>query len=173
MVKEKALRKTEKSKVARRAFLKDSIATAAMGAASISLNLREAFSQAKREDKPLLTEQNLNRLIPNEPDALRQQAVEAKRDLKGFITKHFYLTSDQTRQLNALSREEISLIKEGIDLALEKGKRIRVQFIRPTGGRGLALLPIQKPNVPKWAKNVFVDGSLEPLSVVIGVKGKC
>jgi hypothetical protein len=165
--------KTDKSKVARREFLKDGIATAAIGAASIRLNLRAALAQAKREDKPLLTEQNLNRLIPKEPDALRQRAVEAKRDLKGFITKHFYLTPDQTRQLNALSREESSLIKEGIDLALEEGKRIRVQFIRPTVGRGLGLMPVQKPNVPKWVKNVFVDGSLEPLSVVIGVKGKC
>ena len=164
---------TEKSRTARREFLKGGIRSATIGAVSIGLNLREALSQSKHEDKTLLTERTLNRLIPKEAGAFRELAIEAKRDLKGFITKHFFLTPPQTQQLNALSQEELSLITEGIDMALEKGKRIKVQFVRPAPRAGLEFTLVQKPNLPKWSKNVYIDGTIEPFSVVIGVKGTC
>src|SRR5688500_13484696 len=130
--------------VGRRAFLKRTIPAAAMGAVGVRLVLRHALAQAKSVNKQMLTEWNCNKLIHEEPDAYRQLALEARRNLKAFIRKHFYLAESQKRKLEALTNEEIEFVKHEIDKALERGYRIRVEFRRRSPNVGVRFVSVQE-----------------------------
>ncbi len=165
--------KRRKGGVGRREFLQDGISTTAIGVGLNVFGLRYVLAQAKRSVKPLLTGRNLNALIPEDPEAFRRLALRAKRDPKGFISEQFYLTRNQKRQLDGLSREDITAIRDAIDMASEKRKGIRVEFIQPTQNRGQSFMHAQRVNIPKPLNHIYVDGGRDPNWVVIGVKGTC
>jgi hypothetical protein len=166
--------KTAKEGVGRRQFLQEGITTAAMGVGLSVFGLRDVLAQAKSaKAKPLLSERNLNALIPQDWQAFRRLAQEAKLDPRGFIKVRFSLTPNQTRQLDALSRADIAAIGDAVDMAIEKSKRIRVDFVRPTANSSQSSNHAQRVNVPKPLNHIYVDGGRDPNWVVVGVKGTC
>ncbi len=154
-----------KDKIARRSFLRDSLSSAAIGVVGIRFAIRDVVAQAKRVNKPILTERNFNALIPGDQNSLRPLAVEAKRDLRAYIRKRFYLTSSQQHALDELSERDIEKVKEAIDMALDKRKRIRVKF-NQSDPRPVPVSYAPLPRVQIW-----IDGGFEPGWVIIGVKG--
>lgn len=146
--------KSIQSKIGRRDFLKDS-ATAAVAVSCLSLDLRRAVAQARKEGKPVLTENNLNAFIrANRPDKekARQLAQEAANDPKGFIRRRFYLTSTQESELDLIGTEEIEKIREILGRVIDENAQLRINIkakVRP------ANVPEEKTSFAAAGPNVI------------------
>lgn len=158
----------------RRRFLKTLGATAALGVSGLGDGVGDALAQRSRVRKLPLSERSLNSLVPRDPGELRARALEAKRDLKGFIRGHFSLTPSQAEQLDALSPGEVALIHRAIDHAVSNRKGIRIRFLPRTAGSPFEIRPVRMDlGLPPALGNVYIDGEISPPKVVIGIKGAC
>src|SRR5947209_2859247 len=108
----------------RRIFLKEAGLT--MGC--LALSLPEALAQARRAQKPLLTEANLNQLVAEDikmganKGALMAKmqrrkevlalAQEFKADPKAFLNNHFFVTQAQQSVLNKLTAADIKTLAD-------------------------------------------------------------
>ena len=125
------MNKKRESKIRRRDFLKTS--AAAVGVSCLRLDLRKALAQAKRVGKPLLTENNLNRLIRANPATSRsgqELGREAIQDLKSLIRNHFSLTPEQEEELQSLTPEDSNRIAQTISNVLKQRGTIVVNIVR-------------------------------------------
>jgi hypothetical protein len=166
--------KNKKTKLARRQFLKDgSLATATIGLGFFSFGAwRTALAQARQTGKPLLTEQNLNALIPKDSAAFKRFAGEVKRDLPGFLRGRFTLTAAQESELATLTQADRELIKKAIAVAEEDGALLTVSIrraerssLRPSGPSGLALTSFTHAPPPTLAKKVVIKVAKEGKSI--------
>ncbi|MEZ5428343.1 MAG: hypothetical protein R2747_18890 [Pyrinomonadaceae bacterium] len=116
MKKEKDANKT------RRDFLKTGFAAVIAGTACFSFGgLKEALAAAKKAEKPLLTVDNLNALVPDEPnDEYFKLAKRALNDPLAFLKKYFYITDIQNEGLASLNSEDWEKIKNGIQIVIDK-----------------------------------------------------
>jgi hypothetical protein len=130
-----------------------SVPTSDLGCFKTKDGLREAIRLAQVTRRPLLTEQNLNSIIPtNSRDSrFANVATEAKQDLKAFIKGRFTLTPEQLRQLNTLSTRDIAKIQAAINQAQQKGAPLSVK-IQPAssgstagGALGVRVQNIEQP----------------------------
>jgi len=106
----------------RRDFLISGFAAVIGGAACFSFGgLKEALAAARKADKPLLTADNLNALIPDQPnDQYFKMANQALKDPLVFLKKNFYITPIQNEGLASLNAEDWAKIKKGIQLVIKK-----------------------------------------------------
>ena len=121
-------RETEKV-IERREFLKDVAKTSVIAVSCLSFGLKEALAQSKVTGKPLLTEKSLEAFILKASSNWRvyqKYTKEATYNLKGFINKHFTLTSEFEKNMNTMSNRDVAsftkIIQQSAVKQPQKGK---------------------------------------------------
>jgi hypothetical protein len=120
-------------KIARRDFLKNSATATLVAGVSLSIDLRTAVAHARSEGKPLLTQNNLNRLIranPTKSKSGQQLGREALQDLPGFIRGHFSLTAPQHEELASLTQEQLQQLYETLSKVIQQRGEILIKILR-------------------------------------------
>ena len=126
------MRKRNQDEFSRRDFLKNSAGAAAIIGCFTRSGLRDALAQAGKAGKPLLTEANLNAHIPPIGDlpAFRAWVAEVKQDVKGYLDKHFHITSEQRDEIDeVLDPRTARQIGEGLDRCVRERKPVKVVII--------------------------------------------
>lgn len=156
--------KEKKTELARRAFLKDSaLATAAIGVGYFSFGAwRKAFAQAKKTGKLVLTEQNLNSIIPKDPSVLKRFSVGARRDVRLFVRSRFSLTEEQEREIESLTAADQKQVVKALDIAEKKRVPLSVRItgkarsgLSQPGQSGLT--PVSFTNSPASAWKISIE----------------
>jgi hypothetical protein len=166
--------KNKKTQLARRQFLKDgSLTTATIGLGIFNFGAwRTALAQSRQTGKPVLTEQNLNALIPKDRVAFKRFAGEATRDLPGFLRSHFTLSVVQEREIASLTQADRGLIKKAITVAEEEGALLTVSIsrterasFRPSEPSGLARASFTTATLRAVAKKVVIKVTKESKAI--------
>jgi hypothetical protein len=119
----------------RRAFLRGTVAVS-VGAGCLATGLREALALAALQDKPLLTEQSLNKLLEAEfPNEERHAALlkEAEANLPEFLRRRFTLTEKQVEEIKSLTAEELRELNRGLEAARAKHRKVTIRIVQAGG----------------------------------------
>lgn len=90
---------------------------------------REIVQTAKAEGKLPMTENNVNRFIQN--NLKPNQYPEAFRDVKGWVTKNFFLTNNQKSELNSLNKADTQRIQHAATEAARLNQPVSIRIVNP------------------------------------------
>jgi hypothetical protein len=93
--------------------------------------LRNLIQAAKAENKPPFTEANLNKLLLEN----RGNYKDIAADLKEWISKNMYLTPRQKAPLDRLSEEDLKMVQDSAQTAIELNKPMSVQITNYPGSQ--------------------------------------
>ena len=122
------------SRVSRRNFMKKGAQTLVVAGIG-SMTLREVVAAAAAQGRRPLTSAEFNRrLVQFRGTALRQEVTEAKADLAGFLSKRFFLTSQQLQNLKGLPPADIRALNQALDRAAAENLTIKLAASTDQGG---------------------------------------
>jgi hypothetical protein len=127
--------------VSRRDLLRGSLGVALGLGCFTSIGLRGALREAQAAGKPLLTERELNQMIPitQNRQAYLGAIDFARRDLLGYLTANFYLTPQQIAEVRSIPRDDLMQLNALLDRARANNLRITVHIM--SGGSAILSEP--------------------------------
>ena len=175
-------------KKSRREFLKNSVAVTAIGVGTSRFGmLRETLAAAKMQGKKPLNNQNLNSIIPSDPNELTNWIKGPTGDFKAWVREKFQLTADQEQGLNSMKPAQINKIKDALRQAAANKAKLSVNVVmapstaavrRSARGTGESM-PTDGPptgettdGTPSRETTVEVEASTFPPSVKVKISCK-
>ena len=113
------------SKVNRRRFVRNSVGTLF---AARYFGASDLFARGK----PTLTDESVNKhftALRRSKEQFDRGVSEAKRNLAGYLEKHFNLTPEQVENIRGLPREDMVELRRGLDQAVNDNLSIKLMGV--------------------------------------------
>jgi D-alanyl-D-alanine dipeptidase len=129
------------TEVDRRTFVRSTLVAAVVGMTCLREGLAEALAEARLTDKPVLTENAMNRLFAQSKakGQLPKLAAQISKDIKGWLMSNFSLTKIQQDAISSFTRDQIEQLQKVL------------KFVEATGPK--ATLTVSFTTEPDSAKH--------------------